>query len=62
MLTEWDNTFLIIMFKWDLKKKIYNKFILKWKNNINSMKDLIKVLIKIDDKLYEIIMNENYKH
>ena len=62
VLIEWDDTFFMIMFKWDLKKKIHNELILKWENNINSMKNLIKALIKIDDKLYKVVMNKSYKH
>ena len=62
MLTKWNDTFFMMMFKQNLKKKVCNEFTLRWKNNINNMKNLIKTSIKINDKLYKIVINEDYKH
>ena len=56
-LTEWDDNTLIIMYWRELKKNVKNQLAFD-DNVIKTLNTLIKVAIKIDDKLYEHVMKK----
>ena len=49
----------MIMYRKKFKKNIKNEFI-RYNDNIEIMKNLIKISIELDDKFYEKIMKKHY--
>ena len=49
----------MIMYRKKFKNNVKNEFI-RYDNNIENMKNFIKISIEFDDKLYEKIMKKHY--
>ena len=49
----------MIIYRKKLKNYVKNEFI-RYDDNIENMKNLIKILIELDDKFYEKIMKKHY--
>ena len=49
----------MIMFREEFKENIKNEFI-RYDETIKNMKDLIETIIKLDDQLYEKVMNKRF--
>lgn len=58
-LTEWDDASLMTMFRRGLKQSVKAE-LMRYSGRITSMEELIEASIEMDDKLYELSMEERF--
>ena len=56
---QWNDETQMIIYRKKFKNNVKNEFI-RYDDNIENMKNLIKISIELDDKFYEKIMKKHY--